>query len=131
LISTMSDVILAIDPGLSTGVALRSNGTLTTTTLHSNEAVWALFNKSHVNVVVIERFATAGRLSSPGLATIELVGSIKGICYIQGILLHVHVPQFRYAWMDRAKALLQGVEAHTVHEVDALAHLLAYEAKGR
>src|SRR5688500_8214778 len=69
--------------------------------------------------VVVERFATSGRLSKYGLETIDLVGRIRGYCYALGIVCSLQTPMSRKAWK------LQGSEK-TQHEVDAKAHLLQY-----
>lgn len=80
--------------------------------------------------VVVERFQTSGRLSGPGLETIELVGAIMGYCYARNIPLSIASPQMRYSHMRDAQAAV-GVliePSHVAkHEVDALAHLLAWE----
>lgn len=124
---------IAIDPGQTTGIAVRMNaggGVVTNTcVVTSAEEVWKYVAGLEWSAVIIERFATAGYLSKYGLHTIEIVGGVKALCYTRALKLVVHTPQFRYPYMTEAKAFLADRE-HMVHEVDALAHLLAYYGEG-
>jgi hypothetical protein len=122
-----TNAILAFDPGISTGVALRANGEIITTTIHLDDVnkIYDFF-KYEPEVVIIERFACI-RISSYGLRTVELVGALKALSYIHGIKPVMHAPQHRTAFIIPARQLLKGVLHKTDHEVDALAHLLCHE----
>jgi hypothetical protein len=121
--------ILALDPGGSTGVALRlPDGSWLTNTITDPGDLWDLFTPPGVpDLCVFEIFATGGRVDRYMIYTIELVGGIKAVCYAMGIRSFAHTPQRRYPWLAQAEALLKG-QPHTKHEVDALSHLLAFEA---
>lgn len=126
--------LMAIDPGITTGMAFRIDGKLATCVGYSDEDVIDLIHD--LDVVVIERFATAGRLSAPGLLTIELVGQVRGWCRAQGIRCDVATPQARYMYMQEAyNNIGRGklIEPSKVqqHERDALAHLLSWEYRNR
>jgi hypothetical protein len=82
--------------------------------------------------VVVERFATAGRLSSYGLQTIELVGTIRGWCWAKGVEFFTATPQQRYPRMGLAEQAVGWIITPSTvakHEVDALAHLLAFDLR--
>lgn len=126
--------LCAIDPGITTGMAFRIGGKLATCVGYSDEEVLDLIHD--VDVVVIERFATAGRLSAPGLITIELVGQVRGWCRAQGIHCETAIPQARYAYMQEAINNIgvgKLIEPSRVqqHERDALAHLLSWEFRNK
>jgi hypothetical protein len=126
---TTGRTILAFDPGGSTGVALRlPDGTWETNTLTDPGDIWDFINE-RPDVVVFEVFSTGGRVDKYMIYTIELVGGIKAVCYALSIRAIAHAPVKRYPFLQQAEALLKG-QAHTRHEVDALAHLLAFEARG-
>lgn len=120
--------VLALDPGGSTGIALRlPDGTFHTVTLRDPGDIWDLFTEPNTpDIVVFETFATGGRVDRYMIYTIELCGGIKAVCYALGIRCFPDPPQRRYPWMKQSEELLRGRE-HTVHEVDALAHLLGFE----
>lgn len=128
----MNKPIIAIDPGHSTGIAIRTpSGDWSTATLTSKESLWSLFKEYAFEIAIVERFS-AQLISGPGLDTTELVGSIEGICYIKEIHFIRHTPQFRYPWLPQAKMMLSNLrQPFTKHENDALAHLLGFEEKGR
>lgn len=126
----VGELILAIDPGGSTGIAVRfPDGQFQTNTLTDPADLWDFFKPAvKPQVCVFEMFSTAGRVDKYMIYTIELVGGLRAITYALGIRSYVHVPSKRYPWLAQAEALLKG-KGHTRHEVDALAHLLAYEGR--
>lgn len=118
--------VLAIDPGGSTGLALRlPDSTLLTVTTTLPSELYDFF-RSPPDEVVLEPFNTAGQVDRYMIYTMDLVGGVKAICYLLGIKCFIQPPQRRYPWLQEAEALLAPKE-HTKHEVDALAHLLAHE----
>lgn len=127
-VPTAGKTILSIDPGGTTGVAIRfPDTTWMTASVTTPSQLWDFFME-RPDEVVFEIFATAGRVDHWMIYTIELVGGMKALIY--GLNLHgfAHSPGFRYPFLKQAEAMLKGQE-HTVHEVDALAHLLAHEGR--
>lgn len=118
--------IIAIDPGGTTGVAIYADGEYATMTLPINDVMQQLNDWAMPDVFVVEFFATAGRLSRYGLATIDLVGQIKGYCFAKNIPCVTQSPMSRKAWVLPAEKVLRG-RPHVIHETDALAHLLEYQ----
>lgn len=133
--------VVAIDPGVTTGLAFRVGAGLErviyTDEAKSDEEVIRLVHEFGADVIVFERFATSGRISTYGLVTVELVGMLRG--YAQTMMLSVgkqvdlvrYVPQSRRSWQDTAKKhgcpSVHDKNTHAGrHEADALAHLLQY-----
>src|SRR3990167_8557747 len=128
----VASTIIAIDPGGTTGLATRATyggqTDLKVCVTETREELFEFIHSVHPTTIIIERFATAGRLSKDGLYTIELVGGVKALCFDHKIPLIIHTPQQRKAWLHLAEAWLVGhYPDHTEHELDALAHLLCYE----
>lgn len=115
------DHLIGVDPGITTGLAeyYAETDYISTETIHCDVALIAIAERHKLNpidAIAIERFATAGKLSKYGLATIDLIGQIKGWAYATGVLVYIFAPQSRKAW--------QGYTEATVHQNDARAHLL-------
>jgi hypothetical protein len=111
-------------------MAFRINGELKTCVAFSPDQVLEMLEGA--DQVVVERFATSGRLSAPGLETIELVGAIRGWCFANKTPCEMATPTMRYSHMRDAKnaeghGKLIELNETSRHEVDALAHLLAWE----
>lgn len=125
--------ILAIDPGGTTGIAVRVGEWLNTCVMKSPEEVFDLLqqHKDVLNVVVIENFA-AQDISKYGLHTVRIVGGVYALCYINKIEYVLHTPQDRYPFKEESKQWLEtskrgkGIR-YMVHELDALAHLFRLE----
>lgn len=120
-------IYMAIDPGGSTGVALKIGAVYQTTTITHAPDLWKLIYEHKPDVIAVEAFATDHMISRHGIHTIEIVGGVKALCSALGIAIHVHTPQFRKAFMEPAQKSLYAVSGKTVHETDALAHLLRLE----
>lgn len=120
----MPGSILAIDPGGTTGVATRMpNGRIIAGAFKEHTDIYAML--SNVDEVVIEGFYTAGRISRDGLHTVRIVGGVQALCWYLNKPCCLHMPHTRKPFIAQARALLgRGV---TPHEIDATAHLLAYE----
>lgn len=122
--------ILSFDPGYTTGVALRlANGEYTTCVCTTREECLELITPG-IQLVIVERFQTAGILSAPGLHTIELGSEIVGYAKALKIPWVRQQPTQRYQGMPLARgAVGKDIERSDVakHEVDALAHIIAYE----
>ena len=122
----LGKTILVVDPGGSTGIAVRyPDGTWMTTTVTTPSELWDFF-LAGPDEVVFEVFSTGGRVDHYMIYTIELVGGMKAVLYALGLHGFAHSPGRRYPFMELAERMLRG-QGHTVHEVDALAHLLAHE----
>ena len=133
-------VTLAIDPGVTTGVAASICGSYYTfPTKDPNDLFRLIFEYKHcIQYVVYEEFSTAGRVDHNMLKTIRVVGGIVAVCYLSNVIAVKHYPGFRASFMNEAKRILvPGTEnGHrkmtvTVHELDALGHLLYFEKTGR
>lgn len=119
--------IIAIDPGVTTGVAIRFNdGKFSTCVCETPQQIWELVAGLPWNAVVFEFFATSGKISSYGLQTVEIVGGIRAICFIRKLSAFAQPAWKRKPYLVEAKKLLVG-KKHMEHELDALAHLLAFE----
>lgn len=144
-------IILAIDPGITTGIAVRAaNGQIATAVCTStckacgsedihnltlrcktcggmSEAV-QLYNmicEPTLEHVVYESFQ-AQTISKYGLHTVRLVGAIEALCWKLELPVTTHMPVERKPFLDDAAKLLEG-RRHMIHEKDALAHLLRFE----
>lgn len=126
-------IVAAFDPGGTTGIALRMGdppGPLAYWTYAANkkEDVYEIFRSHKVDKVIIEQFYTGGHISRDGIWTTELVGGLEAVRYVLGIEVFRHPPQRRKSFIADAKAILKGQARFFVeHEMDALAHLLAWE----
>lgn len=118
--------LLALDPGVVTGCAVKMNSAYKAFTLDVVTQVYELINDTQWTAVTYESFSSAGNINTYGHATIRLTGAIEAICHLHKIPFFVHSPQNRYAYLPKAKALLGKV---IIHQVDALAHLLLLEAQ--
>lgn len=123
-------IIVAIDPGPHTGVAIRyNNGTVTTQMVHrSIFTIWDLIMSARPDVIVIERFMTNGRLSKDAQETIEVQGSIYSLAWAIRARLCIQYPMDRTPFIKQSREEL-GKSSKKIesHEVDAYAHLLRYE----
>lgn len=90
---------------------------------HQPDEVWFLVKQYDWNHVICENFTTAGRISTYGLLTVRIIGGIQALCWSKDIPLTMRMPQHRYS-----KQKLANTMATVIHERDALAHLLAWEA---
>lgn len=125
-------MILSIDPGETTGLALRrDDGVVAFSMCRGKEQLWKLLEQlKKGDKVCIEDFITAGRISKHGLYTTRLVGSVEALCWRYDLPLQRQVPSFRTAWLGRSVKFLEqtvGLDHEHRHEKDALAHLMAYE----
>lgn len=123
---------LALDPGGTTGVAIRlADGRVMTTAVTQASELWDFFAEANrPEQVIFEVFNTAGRVDKHMIHTMELVGGIKALCYALRIPGYAYSPQHRYAFKTDAEKILKSLKRrYVVHELDALSHLLAHEHK--
>lgn len=127
------DLLMAFDPGGTSGYALSTrvmNGTRSyrTGTFDMVQPLWDLIKGSRPERVAFETFSTGGRVDAAMLHTIELCGSIRGICHVLGIASYGQTPQSRRPFLEQAQTILRGTGVkYMTHEADALAHLLLLE----
>jgi len=117
-------LLIAIDPGVTTGIAVKIGDKYQTLRTVDTNAIWSLLANSKWDAVIYEDFLTMNRASSAGMHTIHVIGGIKAICELYKLTVYRQAPVKRIKYMTRAKNL--GI-AHGTHELDALAHLLAWE----
>jgi hypothetical protein len=130
----MPEVLFAIDPGPHTGLAVKmDDANYHTATIMSQTELWDMINQFRPGKLAYEIFIGSGQRDVHINYTLELVGSLNGICHVLGIKSYRQQPQERRAFIQEARTLLAGQEGsgHTVHEVDALAHLLRLEYRLR
>jgi len=120
-------VLFAIDPGPHTGMAVKIDGDYHTATITQPTELWDMLNQFRPEVVAYEDFIGSGQRDININATLQLVGSIVGVCHVLGLKSIRNQPQARRAFIQDARRLLVNQPGKTVHEVDALAHLLLLE----
>lgn len=122
--------ILSFDPGYTTGVAVRDeSGRYSTCVVTTREEALELIVPG-LDLVIVERFQTSGILSAPGLHTIELGSEIVGYAKALNIPWVRQQPTQRYGGMPLARGAVGPCIVNSAvakHEVDALAHIIAYE----
>lgn len=123
-------LIIGIDPGPHTGIAVRTrDGNVGTYMIHNNTPrVWEMILAAKPDVIVVERFATSGRISVDGLKTVEIMGSMFSLAWMVNAQLVIQSPSQRSPFLQAAKAqVAQGASKLVSHQFDALAHVLAVE----
>lgn len=121
-------MILAIDPGGTTGLAMRfSEDSITTATTKDPKLVWELVVVA--DTVICEQFNPwHAHIDRYGLHTVKIIGGVIALCEYRQIPLIEQPPQFRVKCVKQADAYLRmKAELFVEHEVDALAHLFAWE----
>jgi predicted sugar kinase len=120
-------ITMAIDPGISTGVAIHTDEYVTLVVTEPTK-LWDLILANQPSIIAIENFASGGLISKDGQATIRLVGAMEFACYVRNIRLVIQFPKERYQFMERSREMLKQIKKTPIsHEVDALAHLLLLE----
>lgn len=119
-------IFMGIDPGPHNGIAYNIDGVYATGLVTERNELWDLIAKHHPDRLAFEVFIGTGRLDPAKQHTIEIVGSLYGVCRILKIKQYPQQPQTRRPFLPHAKSLLQG-KGCSVHEHDALAHLLLLE----
>jgi hypothetical protein len=125
-------VVLGIDPGVSTGVALAhymgGEWQYHTSTHREPHTVWELI-QFPIKVLIVENFS-AQLISKYGIHTVEVVGGVIALAWKHGIQVVRDTPQQRRPYLEYAKAQVPPRGAHTQHdlrhEVDALSHVVRY-----
>jgi hypothetical protein len=124
----MTNVLLALDPGGTTGVAIHDERGIMTRVTHKPWELYDLIENLHPDTCVFEDFHTVGHISTDGLYTVRLIGGVEAVTNRLSIPTILQHPQERYPMLPPAKAMLKASgRKYLVHELDALAHLLLYE----
>lgn len=133
------NVIVAVDPGPHTGIAVKlPDGTRVAQMIHNNAiAVWNYILKLGPDVLIVEQWVgtTTRAVSTDGLYTIQMAGSLFSLAHCISLSrppnrkceLVLQTPGMRSSFLPLAKEALR--KGHTLHERDALAHLLLWEYK--
>lgn len=121
-------VLMGVDPGVTTGVALKIGDRYLTTTTRERNELWDMIKKYKPDKLAFETFARSGRVDQNMIYTMELVGSIRAVTYVLGIASYGQAPQTRRSYLLDAETILKNSGAKFVeHEKDALAHVLFLE----
>ncbi len=124
-------MIVAIDPGGTTGIAYRITAESPKTLIQFDEAGlydWLEAYHQNLSQVIIENFVTGGFISKDGLYTVRLVGGVQALCHLWGIPCDTRNSNTRSTFIPQAKEILKKQKPnHVIHEVDALSHLLQWE----
>lgn len=123
-------MLLALDPGGTTGCASYDGADFKTRTTSTPEELYDIITTRHWDTILCERFS-AQVISKYGLYTVELVGGVKALCYVKGIEIIMRTPTDRHAWQQFAENYLKDRrtrlgERFVDHQADALAHLMAH-----
>lgn len=119
--------VLAVDPGVTTGLAYKKNGIYITKAVTSHDEIFGIILNQEWDIVVCEMFITAGRVSKYGIDTIELIGALKALCKLSVIKMVMHTPSQRKPYEDKAAKILSAQGKFMTHQKDALSHLLKWE----
>jgi hypothetical protein len=130
-------ILCGIDPGVNNGFALKLPTGYITTTFRDQHELWDTLRLAHPSAVAVEAFHTGNRVDPVIIHTIEIVGSIRGICHVLHIKCFGQMPQARKSYVPDAKALFAKVYGRKPvmtkdkddHEVSALSHLLCLEER--
>jgi hypothetical protein len=121
---------LAVDPGPHCGLAARlDDKSLQHLMIHNDiKEVLKYVYTLQPHVIIVERFATAGRISRDGLDTVEIQGAVLGLAYVLGSQLYWQSPMDRKPFEAEARMLI-GANRSKIqsHAVDATSHLLRWE----
>lgn len=127
---------VAVDPGPHTGLAsIDDDGNYDTAMFHNelgNVIDWIVIKEPEE--IVIERFVPfaqgpyQNRMDRNRLDTVEIQGAILGLAHMLNVRVRWHTTQVRMPFIAPARQILKvGKAKIDSHEVDALAHLLAWQ----
>lgn len=126
-------LILSLDPGISSGVAIKTYDTYRTFTTKTNTDLYEIIIENRWDFVIVEQYSTQ-LIGKYGLRTVELVGAIESLCWHDDLRLIKRSPIQRTPFVPRAKQLMLDLKLGeglldevTRHQVAALSHLLGFE----
>lgn len=128
-------LVLGVDPGVTTGYAKydtelgAAQGAQYTDPLHLGQAIEhdARAYSELTPVLVVETFPGGGPRMTGGSHTLEVLGFARWYAQVLGLAVVLQAPQQRLPFVERARKMLGSSPGK--HEVDALAHALAFAAR--
>lgn len=124
-------IVMAIDPGIVSGLAWKINGEYRVAVATNPTTVWEFIALAGTrpDLVLVEQFA-ATHIARFGLRTVELVGATEALCWANKIECVRRTPQHMIPGVANAVRWLtaNNKDVKTMeHHKDALAHIMAYE----
>lgn len=125
-------MIIAIDPGITSGVAIKDDaGNYATYEYSPYQKVWQLLTTYRWDAIVCENFVAVD-ISRYGIITVRIVGGIECYATLNNIPLTIQQNIMRIPFKQRATDMIIaqfGKRMPRDHRMDALAHLLCWESK--
>ena len=124
----MTQKIMAFDPGFTTGVAVHEDGMLTLMQIKGLKTVWDVLFTGEPDMIVYESFLYQRR-DKVDLRPVEAIGVIKLYSELQTVPILSQTPaQGKRFWTDKKIKQLDLWEPGEPHAMDALRHLLYFQA---
>lgn len=124
-------MIISIDPGYTTGVAIVSPGgeLISSRLFEKKDALDILYliRTKQPSVIIIEDFVGSGPRTKEAIFVLKLIGSVIGVSYLEPVAVILQVPQFRKPLVSEAEALAPA--GTSKHIIAAYAHALAWLEK--
>ena len=124
-------IILGIDPGGTTGLAINIDGKYQTWVQPDKRELFEFILSTPIEVIVIEQFITSIIHSHKyGIYTAEIVGACEALAFVKNIPFHRRTNHQRLPFVARATTIIKTNNrgrSYEDHEVAALAHLLGWE----
>lgn len=122
-------IILGVDPGGTTGLAINIDGQYETWVQPDRRELYDFILTTPIDVVVCEQFITSHIHSHKyGIITTEIVGGVEAICQASRIPFHRRTNHQRLPLVPLATEIIRAKKRrYEDHEVAALAHLLGWE----
>lgn len=122
-------IILGVDPGGTTGLAINIDGKYETWCQPDKRELFEFIIQTPIEVIVIEQFITSIiHTHKYGIYTAEIVGAIEALAFVKQIPFHRRTNHQRLPFVPRATQIIKAKRrSFEGHEVAALAHLLGWE----
>jgi hypothetical protein len=125
-------LVIGIDPGLTTGVAVydpQKEELIAALAARAWSQVAELLDELREQptrkIVVVEDFIGQGPRNENADHTLKTIGFVTGLSLWFGFTVHTQQPQARKRKLPEAKAVLSGTP-YGIHIADALAHAMVY-----